>query len=279
MARRESEGRGVLPPCPHRTEAPDVDVGGLRVDPARQGQGRRRRHAAQSRRGRHVHGVHRGQGVGLPRARSTAHHPRRGRGHGGRVHRLLEAGRPPRVLRRRALLRRLSQQPRVLAPGARRRGHGRRRLPRAVRHQRGILALRRRTGRRRGGRSPRRHTHRYPPPQRHGLRCGQCARRGARRGHPGAGHHQRLRRAGGELRPRADHREPVVEDGHRNPARRAPGAAHQRCAPHRRDRELHRRSTTALCGFVGVRAQGRAAHERDLAPQGRVRAHRSVARG
>ena len=41
--------------------------------------------AAQPGRGRHVHGVHRRQGVGLPRDRGAAHHARRGRGHGGRL--------------------------------------------------------------------------------------------------------------------------------------------------------------------------------------------------
>ena len=44
-----------------------VDAGGLRVDPPATGQGRRRRHAAQPRRGRHAGGVHRRQELRLPR--------------------------------------------------------------------------------------------------------------------------------------------------------------------------------------------------------------------
>ena len=127
----------------------DVDVGGVRVDPPRQGQGRRRRDVAQSRRGRHIDGVHRRQGVGLPRDRSAAHRSRRRRGDGRRFDRVPEEQRPTRVLRRRALLRRLSPQSRVLVASARGSRASRCRLPRAVRHQRRVAAVRRRAHRRR----------------------------------------------------------------------------------------------------------------------------------
>ena len=57
-----------------------VDAGRVRLDPPAEGQGRRRRHAAQPARRRHVGGVHRRQELGLPRARGAADDARRGRG-------------------------------------------------------------------------------------------------------------------------------------------------------------------------------------------------------
>ena len=63
--------------------------------------------------------VHRRQGVGPPRHRGAPHRPRRGRGDGARLGRVPARAGPPGVLRRRALLRRLPEQPGVRAPGAR----------------------------------------------------------------------------------------------------------------------------------------------------------------
>ena len=86
LARRQPEGRGVLPagraPSCSSTTSTLVAFGSTRRvkgkvddDPT----------LAQPGRGRHVHGVHRRQVLGLPRHRGAADHPRRGRGHGGRL--------------------------------------------------------------------------------------------------------------------------------------------------------------------------------------------------
>ena len=85
LAGRQPEGRRVLRAGRTGAAAAPVDAGRLRVDPPGQGQGRRRRDAAQPGRRRHVRGVHRRQVLGLPRHRGAADHARRGRGHGGRL--------------------------------------------------------------------------------------------------------------------------------------------------------------------------------------------------
>ena len=76
----------------------------------------------------------------------------------------------------------------------------------------------------RRARSPplrRRRQGRHPPPRRHRLRRGQRAGRRARRGHAGAGHDQRLRRAHRQLQPHDDHPQPHAEDGRAHACPRA----------------------------------------------------------
>ena len=80
LAGRQPEGHRVLRPRRHRAAARHVDDGRLRIDPPAEGQGRRRRHAAQPARRQHVGGVHRRQELGLPRAQRAADDARRGRG-------------------------------------------------------------------------------------------------------------------------------------------------------------------------------------------------------
>ena len=127
-----------------------------------------------------------------------------------------------RVLRRRALLRRLQAQPRVRAARARGRGDERRvarsccATPTAARCRTRSSAIvargRRLLRRRRDGRAC---TSTTTP----ATRCRQRARRRARRRHAGAGHDQRLRRAHRQLQPHDDHPEPHAEDGHRDDPR------------------------------------------------------------
>ena len=82
---------------------------------------------------------------------------------------------PPRLLRRRALLRRVRERSRIRDGRARRRRGGRRRAARALRHQRGDAAVRRRRGRaRRAGRGER--AARHPRAQRRRLRRRELAR-------------------------------------------------------------------------------------------------------
>ena len=144
----------------------------------------------------------------------------------------LKAAGPAGLLRRRALLRRLQGQPRVRPAGARGGGHQRRRLPRAVRHQRRVAAPRGAAHHRRGlaptsGRPAARHPH----PERLRLRRGQLRRRRPRRGHPAPGHDQRLRRAHRQRQPDDLHPEPRAEARHPVPARGSPRAAHRREPP------------------------------------------------
>ena len=88
LAGRQPEGRRALPARADRAAARHEHARRVRLDPAGEGQGRLRRHAAPPRRGGHVDGVHRRQGVGLPRARGARHHARRGRGDGRRLGRV-----------------------------------------------------------------------------------------------------------------------------------------------------------------------------------------------
>ena len=128
---------------------------------------------------------------------------------------------PHRLLRRRALLRRLLRQPGVRLQLPARRRRGRRRLPRPLRHQRrhhhGTAG--------RGGRGRSREAVSarpgHPRPQRRRRGGGQHPGRRRGRLHSGAGHHQRLRRALRQRQPDQHHRQPQAEDGHRLRQRRA----------------------------------------------------------
>ena len=124
----QPEGRGVLPP----RARPSCSWPPPSWWPSARPAGRRARSTTTRRCAALVEagdldGLHRRQELGLPRHRGAADHPRRGRGHGGRVGRVPRRRRPAGVLRRRALLRRLQGQPRVRPAGARGGGHERRR--------------------------------------------------------------------------------------------------------------------------------------------------------
>ncbi len=210
--------------------------------------------------GRDLDGVHRRQELGLPRDRGAADDPRRGRGHGGRVGRVPQGGRPAGVLRRRALLRRLQGQPRLRPVGARGRGHGRRRLRRAVRHQRRLAAPRGPAHHRRGRRLPRCGGDRHPHPERHGLRGGQLGGRRARRGHAGAGHGQRLRRAHRQRQPDDGDPRPDPQARHRHAARGPPRAPHRGEPPRGRAGQRAAAAGRPVRRRLGLRPQGRPAH-------------------
>ncbi len=107
-----------------------------------EGQGRQRRHTAASRGSERRDGVHRREVVGLPRHRSARHLARRRCRDGRRFGRVPTALGHERAVRRRALLRRLPPQSRVLVARARIGGHERCQPPRAVRHQRRRAAAR-----------------------------------------------------------------------------------------------------------------------------------------
>ena len=148
--------------------------------------------------------------------------------------------------------------------------------PRAVRHQRRCAPARCRTDRRRGRRLLReRRRRRGAPARRRRHRCRQRARGCPRRRGPGAGHDQRLRRAHRELQPHDDHPEPHAEDGDRDDPARPARPADAGRAPHRRARQHAAERAGAVRRALGVRAQGRAAHERDREATRRVRARRS----
>ena len=118
-------------------------------------------------------------------------------------------------------------------------------------------------------RCPRRH----PRPQRQRLRGRQLARRHRRRRHPRAGLHQRVRRAHRQRRPRLRGRQPRAQAGPRRaPARAAPGVDPHR-ARGRRGHELPARLPSALRRRLGLRAQGRAARQRDQGRPGPLPAH------
>ncbi len=95
-----------------------------------------------------------------------------------------------------------TRQPRVRPEGARCGRRGRRRLPRAVRHQRRLPAGVHRRGHGRGRQAHRR-CRRHPLPQRLRPGRGQHPRRRPRRRDACAGHDQRLRRALRQRRPLA----------------------------------------------------------------------------
>ena len=251
----------------------DLDARRLRVDAARQGQGRQRRHAAPPRGGQRRHRVHRRQVVGLPRARGARHHARRGRGDGRRLRRIPSQCGHGGALRRRALLRRLQAQSGVRVAHARGGGDEGCLARRAVRHQWRRIAARGRAHRAGGGHLPRwRGTRRGPSPRRRRHRSCERDRRRARWCHAGTRHDQRLRRAHRELQPHRDHPEPVVEDGHPDDPRGSYAATHTRRASRRRAREHAAQPASRVRRALGVRAQGRFAHECHRQAARRVRA-------
>ena len=208
----QPEGRRVLPAGGHRALAVHGHPRGLRLHAPAGGQGRCRPHPRRPRRRRHLHRVHRRQVVGLPRHRGAPDHARRGRGHGGGLRRLPEGGGAAGVLRRRALLRRVQGQRRVRPAGARGRRHQRRRLPRAVRHERRIPAPRGGAHRRRGvGLLRRRPAPGHPHAERLRVRGGQLHRRRPGGRHAAPRDDQRLRRAHRQRQPHDLHPEPRVE--------------------------------------------------------------------
>ena len=91
--------------------------------------------------------------------------------------------------------------------------------------------------------------------------------------HPGAGLHQRLRRAGRQHRPVGGHPQPVAQAAHPHHPRRAPGAPHARGAPHRRAGQHRARPPAALRRELGLRPQGRPARQRGGTQRRPVRAH------
>ena len=223
---------------------------GVRLDPAGEGQGRLRRHAAPPRQGRHAHGVHRRQVVGLPRDRGARTTLDEGVAMVADSVEFLRGRRPRGVLRRRALLRRLPAQPRVrlrvleaAAQAAPTRlvlcdtNGGT--LPHEVERDRA-------RGRRRT--SAPTSVDRRAPPRRRRLRGGQRARRRARRRDAGAGHDQRLRRAHRQLQPHDDHPQPHAEDGRRDDPGRPARAAHAGGPPRRRAGEHGAQPAGALRG-------------------------------
>ena len=120
------------------------------------------------------------QVVGSPRHRGAAHRSRRGRRDGARLGRVPSRPGPARVLRRRALLRRVRERSGLRDDGARRGRGGGGRAPRPVRHERRDVAGRRRADRDRGQGTGERRA-RDPRAQRRGLRGRELARRGRRR--------------------------------------------------------------------------------------------------
>ena len=131
------------------------------------------------------------------------------------------------------------------------------------------LGLRRRPRRGRDDRGPGRH----PRPQRQRLRGRELAGRGRRGRDPRAGLHQRLRRAHRQRRPRLRRGQPRAQARPCGPAARAaPGLDPDR-ARRRRGDQLPAGLAAAVRRRVGVRAQGRAARQRDQGRPGPVPAH------
>ena len=104
---------------------------------------------------------------------------------------------------------------------------------------------------------------RHPLPQRHRLRGGQHARRGGRRRHPRAGHPQRLRRAHRQRRPGLGGRQPRAQARPPGAARGPAARGDPDRARGRRGHELPARVAPAVRRGQRVRAQGRAARQRD----------------
>ncbi len=140
------------------------------------------------------------------------------------------------------------------------RGHGRRRLRGAVRHQRWFAAPPGAAHHRRGARVPRRGDPRHPHPERLGLRSGQLGGGRAGRRHPGAGHGQRLRRAHRQRQPDDRHPRPDPQAGRGHPARGPHGSAHRGQPPRGRAGQRAPAAGRPLRGRVGLRPQGRPAH-------------------
>ena len=96
---------------------------------------------------------------------------------------------------------------------------------------------------------------------------------------PGAGVHQRLRRAGGQHRPVGGHPQPVAQAQHPHHPGRSPGAAHPGGAPHRRAGQHRAQPAAALRRELGLRAQGRPARQCRGAQRRPLRARRAQPRG
>ena len=240
LAGRQPEGRRVLPARAVGARARHEHARRVRLDPPGEGQGRLRRHAAPPARGRHVDGVHRRQGVGLPRARGAA------------ARRSTRAWRwsPTRSRSCAPTAATCSSTPSTSStatsatPSSRLRvleGAAQAGATRLVLCDTngGTLPARGRAHRRARSSTTSAATSAIAraPPRRRRHRRGQRAGRRARRRDPGAGHDQRLRRAHRQLQPHHDHPEPHAEDGHRDDPRRPARAAHARRAPRRRARE------------------------------------------
>ena len=262
LAGCEPEGHRLLPPCARGAGPPARAARGLRSHPSRRHEGGRRPADRRAARLRCRCGHPRREVARPPRRAGTAYdaggEPRDGAGH-----RLPPAGRGPAgVPRRGALLRRLPRQPRLRARGAADRLRCRRRGGRAVRHQRRHAARLGGGRRERRGRDDRR-PGRHPLPQRHRLRGREHAVRGRRRRHPRPGHAERVRRTHRQRRPRQRGRQPRAQARPSGPAGRsaARGDPGRPCG--RGGHQLPARVATAVRRRLGVRAQGRAARQRD----------------
>ena len=178
--------------------------------------------------------------------------------------------------RRRALLRRLPANPGFSLDVLRAAGARRRRGARAVRHQRRQPALR--GGARSSARSatPVGHHARLPLPQRLRLRGGQLAGRPSARACTQV---QGCINGYGERTGNADLCATVpnlvAQDGGPHHRRRPPGAAHPGLPPHRRAGQHRPRPPPALRRRLGLRPQGRAAHQRHRPVPRRLRARRA----
>ena len=224
LARREPARYRVLQ-ARHQGDPEDQHAHGVRHDAQGGGASGGLAGAARPARCRHRVRLPGGQGLGPARHRGAAHRPGRGRRHGARLRRVPAGAGPARVLRRRALLRRLPLRSRRSRwrcwPPPRRSGAERLvlcdtnggMLPFDIAQ---IVKQVDRTGGCEAG---------YPRAQRRRLRRGQHPDRGGRRCLPGAGHDQRLRRTNRQRRPDPDHRRPDAEDGRIGRAARGRGGA------------------------------------------------------
>ncbi len=221
----------------------------------------------------------RGQELGRPRREGAADRSRRrrrdGPGHGPPP----PCAGTPRVLRCRALLRRLPRERRLRHPRARSRGRGGRRAARALRHERRHAPVGRHAHRGGGPRAGGRRPARDPHPQRRRLRGGLRPRRRRGRRPPGPGRRERLRRADRQRRHRADRREPRAEDGRRLPARGRGRAPDRSGALRRGGRQRRAGFAAAVRGPLRVHPQGGAARERRRPVQRGVRARLAGRRG
>ena len=146
-------------------------------------------------------GDDRRQDVAAARARSAADDARGKPGDDRRHDCVPEVAGPVRGLRRGALVRRLQGRRRVRAGDAGGRRTGRRGRRRAVRHQRRVASVRDRRASRTGCARAHRDADRHPHARRHRARRRERARGARRRRDARAGHHQRHRRADGQLQP------------------------------------------------------------------------------
>ncbi len=160
-------------------------------------------------------GVHPGrQDLGPAPGQGDQGLARREPGHDHRLGLLPGGARQAGRLRRRALLRRLAGGLRLRARLPAGGGRGGRRERHPLRHERLQPPVAGRRGDRRGGRGPRgRRRGGHPHAQRRRVRGRQLARRGGRRGAPGPGDDERLRRAVRQREPGLDPSGAAAEDG------------------------------------------------------------------